>query len=135
MRTASWLISVMMALGGSLYGKGCEGGGGSRDAVVVTERDFGRTVHVNVGDRINVSLHENPSTGYEWRCHWAPRDQLSLVRDSFVPGDPGRPGQGGVRHFILRADTPGRTDVTVQYGRWRSGGNRERAQVFIIRAD
>jgi len=133
MRGAAWLLSAMMALGSGLTGRGC---GTSRptNIRVVTEADFGRLINVQVGDRVRISLNENPSTGYRWRYGWEPRGHLDLLRDRFVPGEPGRPGQGGVRNILLRASAVGRTEVWVQYGRWWRGGERQPKRFFIIRA-
>ncbi len=134
MRGAAWLLSAMMALGSGLTGKGCSTGTWGTGTRVVTEADFGRVINVEVGDRLRISLSENPSTGFSWRCGWDPRGHLELLRDTFVPDEPGRPGQGGVRNFVFRVSTPGRTDVWVQYGRWWRGGERRPTRFIIIRA-
>jgi predicted secreted protein len=133
MKGAAWLLSTMIALGSGLTGKGCTG---SRAGEVrtITEADFGRVINVEVGDRVRVSLSENPSTGFTWRCGWQPQGHLDLVRDRFVPGEPGRPGQGGVRNLVFCACASGRTELWVQSGRWRRGGERRPTRFFIIRA-
>ncbi len=133
MRSVCWLVGAMMVLVGSVAGTRCTGDA-TKAVVIVTEADFGKIIRVNVGDEIGILLQENPSTGFQWRCRWAAREQLVLVSNTFVPGNPQRPGQGGVRCFLLRAKARGFTDVTLQYGRWWPGGERQPPEGFVVRA-
>ena len=41
-------------------------------------------------------------------------------------------GAGGTRHYLLLVNAPGKTEVTLQYGRWWNGGEREEPKSFTI---
>jgi predicted secreted protein len=111
---------------------GCKDDDGSSGAQTITEKGFGGSATLRVGELVTVALHENPSTGYSWRLKWEPRGALKLVDDSVIPPSSGRIGAGGVRRFVLRAERVGSATVTAQYGRWWQGGEREAPRGFSV---
>ena len=67
----------------------------------------GQTLSPGVGDRIQITLPENPTTGYRWAIVEATAG-LELVSDRFEKGDhSGRIGAGGERVLILVVREPG----------------------------
>lgn len=80
---------------------------------------------MRVGESLVVKLPENGSTGYSWKHSWVPQRLLSLARDYYVAPDAALPGAGGTRCLVFKALAAGQVDVTVQYGRWWEGGERE----------
>lgn len=69
-----------------------------------------------VGDTLDLSLGENPSTGYRWQLRSSLNDVLELTSASFETGGE-QPGAGGRRTFSFRALAAG--DVRVELQRVR----------------
>src|SRR5450756_2778333 len=82
------LLALLAA--GSLVACGGSSGGASASpspgARVYTETASGTTIRAKVGDRITVTLRENPTTGYKWDMKAGPG--LTLVGDEFVGPSP-----------------------------------------------
>ena len=122
-------VSLCAAVFMILCGADCDNGERQPTAdLQLTSSDFGRSVELRVGQTVDIEVDENGSTGYTWRYSWRPRAGLTLVGDIFEGSDSRLAGAGGVRHFVLRAVQPGRVVVTLQYGRWWKGGDREPAE-------
>lgn len=68
----------------------------------LTEADTGARVEVSVGDVIEVSLEESPSTGYRWETVVVP-DMLELVGDTYVEPDTDLVGVAGARVLRFQA--------------------------------
>jgi predicted secreted protein len=96
-----------------------------RADAVVTARELGTTITAQPGALLDVTLAENPTTGYMWKCTWQPAAALTLVRSTAVGPATQLVGAGGTRHFLLLVNQPVRTRVTVQYGRWWEKGERD----------
>lgn len=60
----------------------------------------GHTVQAETGTTLNVSLSENPSTGYTW--NWTLTPGLELVNDTYVANESGLIGAGGVHTWVLK---------------------------------
>jgi predicted secreted protein len=108
-----------------------------RADVRVTEAAFGKTVAAKVGEWVDVSLTENPSTGMGWHRSWAPLDGLVEIRDVYVapetqPGALTLLGAPGTRHFLLYVAGTGKYTVGVQYGQWWEHGQRQELRTFVI---
>lgn len=58
--------------------------------------DKGRTIDLDLGDRLNLTLPETPTTGYRWSV--TESMGLRLLVDRFEPGG-SLPGAGGLRRF------------------------------------
>lgn len=103
---------------------------------VVTKDQMGQTLKATVGDLVDITLSANATTGYSWRCTVTPAANASMVRAVYATdaAPQGMVGVGGTQHFLLRADKPGETKVTVQYGRWWEGGDRNEPLSFTIAA-
>jgi predicted secreted protein len=100
--------------------------------VELTEADAGVERAVSVGDDVVVRLQENRTTGFRWRLHDLPAG-VTLVDDGFEEPDPGRPGQGGVHSFRLRATDPGQYRVAAGLQRSWAGGAPARTVEFPLR--
>ncbi len=105
-----------------------------RADVQVNQDTLGHTVRVVQGALVDVTLAENPTTGYTWRCTWEPTAAVTLVRSAFVRPTTGLVGAGGVRHFLLLVSQPGKIRVTLQHGQWWDRGQRQQAKRFTIEA-
>jgi inhibitor of cysteine peptidase len=102
--------------------------------VTLTNSDFGRTATVAVGESFTIALEENPTTGFSWRCSWEPTARLELTSDTYTPAPTPVPivGSGGTRCFTFKALTAGDVTLTLQYGRWWEGGEKENPQTITI---
>jgi inhibitor of cysteine peptidase len=80
--------------------------------VAVSEPDAGSTVRLNAGDRLQVELEGNPSTGYTWEVTARDTAVLTLVGDQeFVP-DSGALGSGG--RVVTRFEATGAGQSALQ---------------------
>ena len=79
--------------------------------VQVDERADRTDIELPVGQMLEVSLPENPTTGYRWQVAQGGEPVCSLVRDAFdPPGDRDggqRLGRAGRHRWQLRAAHPG----------------------------
>jgi inhibitor of cysteine peptidase len=83
---------------------------------VLTEDDDGREITLQPGDRVEVRLHENPTTGYRWQPTVDPSGAVELGTPRYVPSG-SAPGAAGIRIFPLAAAEPGRAVVELQLRR------------------
>lgn len=97
----------------------------------LTEADAGLERAVAVGDDVVLRLEENRTTGFRWNLDLP--DGVALVDDGFEAPSPGRPGQGGVHRFRLRATGPGEYRVAAGLRRSWGGGDPQRTMEFPLR--
>ena len=98
-------------------------------ALSLTTADDGSRRSVDVGDRVTVSLPENPTTGYRWQLRSSGEPVLEVQDDSFQTAA-GPPGAGGVRRWRFRAGQEGTADLEIDYQRsWE----KRAAQTFRLR--
>ncbi|MCW3039693.1 MAG: uncharacterized protein JWM31_1598 [Solirubrobacterales bacterium] len=88
------------------------------DAKTVTVRSSGLTASLKIGDRLVVSVAENPSTGYGWKTTARPSflRQLSSTYKA-TPVDPGVVGGGGRRIITFKATKKGSGSLKLVYRR------------------
>ncbi|MDD1709166.1 MAG: protease inhibitor I42 family protein [Methanoregulaceae archaeon] len=90
---------------------------------VYTEADSGQTVNESRGDRFNVRLAENPTTGYGWNVTSSPG--LELILDEYIPSyQSGQVvGSGGIHSFSFNAVDSGIQTLHGEYRRdWVMAG-------------
>jgi predicted secreted protein len=100
--------------------------------VELTEADGAREHALAVGEELVVRLEENRTTGFHWQLAGLP-DGVTLDDDGFEAPSPGRPGQGGVHSFRLRATAPGEYRVAAALGRSWGTAAPERTVEFTVR--
>jgi len=127
MKRLAWFVCLLLAVSALACLAGCKPGSEVSATRTVTEKDFGKTVNLRVGNSLGVVLRETAGDRYRWNCTWSPQPKLDLAREVFIREAPDTPGAGGERHFILKVLQPGRTLVTVRRG-------REAGRTFIIQA-
>jgi predicted secreted protein len=100
----------------------------------------GRSVTLRVGDRIELALAENASTGYRWSPpsgrDSAGSSALREIDETFAaPGQrPGMPGAPGIRHLYFEAVTAGSADLELEYRRsWQPSA--QAARTFRLRIE
>jgi len=99
---------------------------------LVTDADLPTTMDARVGETIELALASNPSTGYSWRCSWTPEAGLTKTGETYVGSGSKAPGSGGTTHFTFQCAQAGTVVITVQYGRWWEGGDRQDPQTVTV---
>lgn len=112
-------------------------GQAAKPMLVLTSLDNGRSLEICPGSQIQLTLAENPSTGYRWSL--APLDPalVELVSEQSQPRPAGTPGQAqpvgspGQVVFRFKALRPGRTDISLKHLRsWE--GDRSSIDRFRV---
>ena len=93
----------------------------------------GREIELSVGQEMELTLGENPTTGYRWKLISAGEPACALVNDAYHPPAEGRPGQGGSRVWLFRAARAGRSLMEVVYGPRVSRSDGPPARTFTLR--
>ena len=129
-KLALMAFGAAIALGAGLALVACGGSGGTSPSPapkveVYTATASGTTVSAAVGDRVTITLDENPSTGYQWDLKLSPGLKLvasTFLGPSFSPSpSPAIVGAGGVRTWLIEVVKPGVLTITGAYFRpWES---------------
>lgn len=77
----------------------------------------GREIELTAGQEFELTLGENPTTGFRWRVTADGSPACALVSDDFRAPAEGRPGQGGSRVWQFRADRAGESRIELSYAR------------------
>lgn len=107
----------------------------SQSSVVLTELDAGKTIEARVGDRIELRLRENASTGYRWSFEDLDETILQASEGAFTASTEAV-GSGGDVRWILQARAPGTAQVKLKlWRRWEGDRSVQKrfAATLIIR--
>ncbi len=85
--------------------------------ITLTELDAGKTIHLQKGDYLKVTLSGNPTTGYNWEMAPANETVLALVGDPVFRADTGKLGSSGQISLTFEAKLEGRQDFQLVYHR------------------
>jgi inhibitor of cysteine peptidase len=77
----------------------------------------GRTVTVAPGDRLELQLEENPTTGFRWYVEDDQSGVLVLEHDAFTRLRSGVSGAGGTREFVFMVAKRGQAVLCAYYRR------------------
>ena len=84
--------------------------------VTVGEEDNGSGVELEVGQTLEVSLEENPTTGFAWNLTEPPDPAvIAPTDDDFEGSDPYSEGAGGTRTLLYEAVGAGQTEMLLEY--------------------
>jgi inhibitor of cysteine peptidase len=93
----------------------------------------GQTIHLAIGQTIEICLEENPTTGFRWQLMADLEAACATISDAFVhPGGP--PGRGGEHRWIFEAVRSGGCDIELRYRR-RWGNPVEPERMFRIHVE
>lgn len=96
------------------------------DTVSLGEADDGRVLTLRPGDRIEVNLASNPSTGYVWAFETIGPNVFAAFTQGFEAG-PAMPGAGGRHKWSFTVGTAGKTRLAFRYLRpWEGEGSAVR---------
>jgi inhibitor of cysteine peptidase len=97
----------------------------------IDELSNGTSVIVRESDELELSLPENPTTGYGWNLQSSGEPVCQLVNTAFhSPSE--RIGQGGQRRWLFRVVSSGVADIKLSYRR-PFERNTSPANVFKVR--
>lgn len=101
-------------------------------ALVLTRADNNRTAELRVGERLEVRLPENPTTGFSWAVDENDRRLLTMENTAYAPPvEAGFSGARGQRTFHFVARQPG--DVALKMKYWRVWeGNSSITERFAV---
>ena len=86
------------------------------------ESSNGESVELRPGQLAELTLPENPTTGFRWQMEAAGEPDCSLVEDLFEPS-PGPPGAAGVHRWRFQAVRAGIGRIELASRRpWQSSG-------------
>jgi predicted secreted protein len=86
----------------------------------VDESHAGQTITGAVGETVELSLGEKPTTGHLWALLSGGAPVCSFLGSSFAPSTT-RPGAGGTRRWSFRFDQTGDAEIALAYRRaWES---------------
>jgi inhibitor of cysteine peptidase len=105
---------------------GCQGadrlatssGDKTLSGVTLTEADNGKLVTLGPGESLQITLNENPSTGFRWTLEGGTDEILELLNSNFVQATGLGPGGGGQHVWRFRSKNTGDTRLVLK--RWRS---------------
>ena len=100
-----------------------------------TEKDNGSSVSLNKGQRIEIKLESNITTGYSWKLS----ENMDTSVAAFVSSeykesgkDKEMVGTGGIETFIFEAKDAGQAEIILEYERpWEE--NTEPEKVFKLK--
>jgi predicted secreted protein len=108
----------------------------SDQAIIRTAQDHDKTLSIATGQRFEIHLDENPSTGYAWEVAGQP-ELLVLQNSDYVSNaqldQQGKVpvGGGGQRSFVFVAQKSGTTTLKLKH--WRSWlGDKSIVDTFSI---
>jgi inhibitor of cysteine peptidase len=86
----------------------------------LTFDDKGKSFELEKGDRINIKLESNPTTGYSWILgEETDTSMVSLFDSKFLQTEKEEElvGAGGYEIFIFKAENSGQTEIILTYQR------------------
>jgi inhibitor of cysteine peptidase len=91
----------------------------------------GREIELAAGEEFELTLDENPTTGFRWRLAADGSPVVALAGDEFrAPGE-ARPGQGGRHAWQFRAERAGESRIELSYA--RAAGDAARTFTLRVR--
>ena len=82
----------------------------------VDEHSSGGEVSLAAGDTLQISLTENPTTGFRWHLQSEAQPTIKLVKSSFEPGTSAT-GRGGIHRWQFQAVRAGTGKIKLEYRR------------------
>lgn len=119
------VLAATLAVSGSVW-SASDGGGSTAETFRVDGPVSGRAVALAMGQRLEVRLPSNPSTGYSWSIVETPSRVLKLEGPSTYQADSraeavGMVGAGGTEVWTFMAEGAGTQDLRFEYRRpWES---------------
>ena len=89
-----------------------------RPKMIQADKSFdGRDLTMNVGDTVELSLAENPTTGFRWDFASEAKPVYRRLRRDAFDAETGSLGKGGTHHWEFQAVRAGTGTVKLEYRR------------------
>ena len=92
-----------------------------------------KSITISVGDTLELSLAENPTTGFRWMLASSGAPVCALKGDDFVPAGQ-KPGEGGRHNFTFLVGQAGESTITLHSARKWAGPDGGRDFTLNVRA-
>jgi inhibitor of cysteine peptidase len=99
----------------------------------VDESFDNKSVTIPVGDTLELSLAENPTTGYRWTLANSGTPICVLKADDFVAAGP-KPGEAGRHNFTFLVGQAGEAKIALHSGRKWADADAGRDFTLNVRA-
>ena len=103
---------------------------------VVSYKDNGKTIVVDKGQRLEIKLPENPSTGYSWKLEAKPIATMNfeLKEGKYIPDNKKQNlvGSGGMKVFEISLLSLGRLEIEGCYFRPWEKCNMQKDKTFKV---
>jgi len=128
-------VILSLASGCAMTGQASAAENSGKGAIMLKQSDSGKTVDAQVGEIIEVSLKENPSTGYRWAIDQGDGQIAQMHGTEYHRGTSANAmGAGGQRIFSFIMKRAGR--VTVRLKLWQAWeGDTSVVERFDINID
>lgn len=98
------------------------------------ESSEGQEIVLSVGDKLELSLDENPTTGFQWQLTAKGEPVCELESDSFLEPSSSLVGRGGEHRWRFKAARPGQGEIKLLYRRpWEQEGAAARTYTLYVR--
>ena len=99
--------------------------------ITLSRAEHGKSIEAQVGDRIAVSLDENPTTGFRWAIDKSDDDVVALSSSEYAVAPSSRVGGGGQRVVTFEARKAGVAVIHLKL--WREWeGDQSVTQRFAV---
>src|SRR6476659_5316798 len=85
--------------------------------ILIHEGDNNKSFDANLDDTIIITLKENATTGYRWKLDHVDEEIISIQKSQFSVNSANRIGSGGIRTFIFKARSSGKTKIQLSLKR------------------
>jgi predicted secreted protein len=92
----------------------------------ITEKDNEKLVNLSIGDKLQIKLSGNYTTGFQWEVINGYDDDVieQEGKGEYQPEKTDRIGAGGIATFTFKAIGTGKTDLNLEYKRpWEKNGD------------
>jgi inhibitor of cysteine peptidase len=121
MKTAArlFLLTVVAASAAALVTRDVQAWTGDK-TVTITDKDADKKVELSKGDKLQVKLPANPTTGFTWVIASGESDAFkSKGKPAYEPADKDKKvaGGAGTQTFTFDANAAGETEIVMHYKR------------------
>ncbi len=99
----------------------------------INESQNGQEIEWRRGEKFEIHLSENPTTGFRWAMESRGAPACALVEDRYQPSD-AAPGAGGTHRWQFQATQAGEARIELNYRRsWDRQGAAARTFTLRVR--